>query len=324
MVEISTFLNKTKDSRILVLGDSMIDAYQWGSIERMSPEAPIPVVDVQTKDERLGGAANVALNLKSLEAQVEIISLIGNDASGERMKRLFEQNGLSSRGLITAKGRKTTIKTRIIVDDKHVLRVDEEDKHDFLESEKILDILKKIHQESPLDVLIFQDYNKGLLTPETISKTTHFCKESGIKLIVDPKKKNFLTFKNVDVFKPNLKEIIEGLGEKCDPSKNEELEIICQNLNTKIEADTIFLTLSEYGVALYQKDKSLYRQPAFKRNIVDVSGAGDTVVSVAALALAQNLERPQMAWIANLAGGLVCEHLGVVPIQKEWLLNHKK
>jgi rfaE bifunctional protein kinase chain/domain len=320
MTNIPSFIQNCKDKHIVVLGDSMIDAYQWGKIERMSPEAPIPVVDVVKREERLGGAANVALNLRNMNAQVTLISLIGQDTHGSQFYNLLNKREITKLGIIEDSERKTTVKTRVIVDDKHVLRVDEEDKHPYLDSIKVLNKLQEIHDDKAIDVLILQDYNKGLLTAEIIQQSINFCTNNNIQTIVDPKKDNFFEYKDVDVFKPNLKEIQEALDMTCQPENPDSVTEICQALQNRIQAKAIFLTLSEYGVAVFTEGK-LIQHPAHPRNITDVSGAGDTVVSVASLALAQNIPLSEMAYISNLAGGLVCEHVGVVSITPKMLLN---
>lgn len=312
---VTHFLNAFSSKNVLVIGDAMLDAYMWGEIERMSPEAPIPVVDILKREKRLGGAANVALNLKSLGTNPILLTLTGNDRKAEEFIELMHNAQLNTEGVIQDANRKTTQKTRIIAKGKHVLRVDEEDLVDFEKTDIVLDRIKTLHQQFKFDVVIFEDYNKGLLTQAIIEGCITFCKQAGIKTIVDPKKKNFFAYKGVDVFKPNLKEITEGLNTTCNPEKVEELVQVCTQLKEKLSADSIFLTLSEHGVFILS-DRGHISHPSFKRNIVDVSGAGDTVVSVASLALACGLENKDLALIANLAGGLVCEHVGVVPINK--------
>ncbi len=319
MDSIPSILNQFKDKQVLIIGDAMIDAYMWGNIHRMSPEAPVPVVDIEKRESRLGGAANVALNIQSLGATPLLFSAIGNDHYGDVFCMLMEKQKLSCEGLQKLSDRNTTVKTRIISDNKHVLRVDEENTKPITENSIIVE-LEKLIRSKKFDVLVFEDYNKGLLTETLIQKAIKIAIELNIPTIVDPKKDNFFAYQGVDIFKPNLKEIKEGLGVEFVVTSENELSENVNIVLEKLNAKGILLTLSEHGIYFQNKTKS-FKQRAYKRNIVDVSGAGDTVVSVAALALACNLDNEQLMRIANLAGGLVCEKVGVVPILTEDLLN---
>jgi len=322
MNSITDILNQFETKRVLIIGDAMIDAYMWGNIHRMSPEAPVPVVEIEKRESRLGGAANVALNIQSLGATPILFAAIGNDYQGDLFLNLMKEQNLSCKGIQKINDRNTTVKTRIISDNKHVLRVDEE-RTDLIDDENLSNQLEQMILENGFDVIIFEDYNKGLLSGSLIQKAIAAAQQKGIPTIVDPKKDNFFAYKGVDVFKPNLKEIKEGLNVDFDVQSKAELSKNVELLRDKLDAKGILLTLSEYGI-YFQNNKDVYREPAHKRNIVDVSGAGDTVVSVAALALACGLESEYMMRIANLAGGLVCEKVGVVPIQKLDLLQASK
>ena len=322
MNSISDSLYQFETKRVLIIGDAMIDAYMWGSIHRMSPEAPIPVVEIEKRESRLGGAANVALNIQSLGATPILFAVIGNDYQGDLFLNLMKEQNLSCEGIQKINNRNTTVKTRIISDNKHVLRVDEE-RTDTINDDNLSNQLEKMILENDFDVVIFEDYNKGLLSTKLIQKSIAAARQKGIPTIVDPKKDNFFAYKGVDVFKPNLKEIKEGLNVDFDVQSEAELSKNVEILRDKLDAKGIMLTLSEHGI-YFQNSKNVYREPAHKRNIIDVSGAGDTVVSVAALALACGLDSEYMMRIANLAGGLVCEKVGVVPIQKLDLLQASK
>lgn len=319
MNSIANILDQFETKRVLIIGDAMIDAYMWGNIHRMSPEAPVPVVEIEKRESRLGGAANVALNIQSLGATPVLFSAIGNDYYGDLFINLMNEQNLTCEGIQKISNRNTTVKTRIISDNKHVLRVDEE-RTDLIDDENIVDKLEKMILGNGFDVIIFEDYNKGLLSENLIQKAIQAAKQKGIPTIVDPKKNNFFAYRGVDIFKPNLREIKEGLNVEFDVKSDTELSKNVDLLRTKLEAKGILLTLSEYGI-YYQNEETIYREEAHKRNIIDVSGAGDTVVSVAALALACGLKNEFMMRIANLAGGLVCEKVGVVPIQKQDLLQ---
>ena len=319
MNSLSQTLDLFKTKRVLIIGDAMIDAYMWGDINRMSPEAPVPIVKIDKRESRLGGAANVALNIQSLGATPILFSAIGDDHYAELFIELMNEQKLSCEGIQKISNRRTTVKTRIISNNKHVLRVDEEYTNP-IQDESLLKQLEKMIQEQSFDVIIFQDYNKGLLTKTVIQKAIKAAKNKGIPTIVDPKKENFFSYQSVDIFKPNLKEIKEGLNLDFDETSKAELFKHVNELRNKINAEGILLTLSEKGI-YFQKENAVYRKKAHKRNIIDVSGAGDTVVSVAALALACDIEDDFLMRIANLAGGLVCEKVGVVPIQREDLLK---
>ena len=319
MNSLSQTLDLFKTKRALIIGDAMIDAYMWGDINRMSPEAPVPIVKIDKRESRLGGAANVALNIQSLGATPILFSAIGDDHYADLFIELMNEQKLSCKGIQKISNRRTTVKTRIISNNKHVLRVDEEYTNP-IQDESLLNQLEKMIQEQSFDVIIFQDYNKGVLTKTVIQKAIKAAKNKGIPTIVDPKKENFFSYQSVDIFKPNLKEIKEGLNLDFDETSKAELFKHVNELRNKINAKGILLTLSEKGI-YFQKENAVYRKKAHKRNIIDVSGAGDTVVSVAALALACDIEDDFLMRIANLAGGLVCEKVGVVPIQREDLLK---
>ena len=319
MNSLSQTLDLFKTKHVLIIGDAMIDAYMWGHINRMSPEAPVPIVNIDKQENRLGGAANVALNIQSLGATPVLFSAIGDDHYADLFIELMHEQKLSCRGIQKITNRKTTVKTRIISDNKHALRVDEEYTSPIVDI-NLLNQLEEMIQNQSFDVIIFQDYNKGLLTESLIHGAIKTAKNKGIPIIVDPKKENFVSYYGVDIFKPNLKEIKEGLNIDFDETSEAELLKNVDGLRNKINAKGILLTLSEKGI-YYQKENKVYREKAHKRNIIDVSGAGDTVVSVAALALACKIEDDYLMRIANLAGGLVCEKIGVTPIQREDLLK---
>mgnify|MGYP001577803824 CR=1 FL=1 len=319
MSSIENILNQFESKRVLVIGDSMIDAYMWGEVNRMSPEAPVPIVEINKRESRLGGAANVALNIQSLGATPVLFSSIGSDYYGDLFLKLMEEQNLSTEGIQRISNRNTTVKTRIISDNKHLLRIDEEEVS-MIRDEKIIENLKNRILTDTFDVIIFEDYNKGLLSEKLIKTAIQSATEKGIPTIVDPKKNNFFAYEGVDIFKPNLKEIKEGMNVDFDVQSESDLSKYVEILRTKLKAKGVLLTLSEYGV-YFQNKENIFREKAHKRTIVDVSGAGDTVVSVAALALACKLESELLMRIANLAGGLVCEKAGVVPILKDDLLN---
>ena len=314
--------DKFNGLRILVIGDVMLDAYVMGKVNRISPEAPVPIVSLENEDARIGGAGNVALNLLALGAKPIICGVIGEDSSGDKLLNLFEKNGISTDGLVKSMARKTTVKTRVISNKQQLLRIDSESTFPLLESEeiKLNNTIQNIINQG-VDGIIFEDYNKGVLTDSVIQNTIKIAKEKDIPTAVDPKKENFLSYKGVSLFKPNLKELKEGLNLNFDFNSNKELfEKGLEVLEEKLHNEISFITLSEYGVFIKNQTEKYY-VPAHMRSISDVSGAGDTVIAVATLCLISGASTKQIAEISNLAGGLVCEKSGVVSISKNDLLK---
>ena len=314
-------VNQFQQKRILVIGDVMIDSYLRGNVNRVSPEAPVPIVSLQKEEDRLGGAANVAINLVAMGASAIICSVIGKDKSGDKMLELLEENSISAEGLIFSSSRQTTVKTRIIGNNQHLLRVDSEQTNDINSLEED-ELIAKVHSilESKIDAIIFEDYNKGVLTERVISEIIELANSKGVLTSVDPKSKNFFAYKNVRLFKPNLKELKEGVGMNFSFSENDQFENAVNKLESKLDNTNSFVTLSEHGVFIKDKNEQHYI-PAHIRNIADVSGAGDTVISLATLCLTAGLPIREIAEIANLAGGLVCEKSGVVSIDRDLLIE---
>ena len=310
-----------KQKRILVIGDVMIDSYLRGNVNRISPEAPVPIVSLQKDEDRLGGAANVAINIVAMGAQAIICSVIGDDKSGKKMIELLEENTISSEGLVFSSSRQTTVKTRVIGNNQHLLRIDSEQTNDITASEEdeLVNKVKEILNQK-IDAIIFEDYNKGVLTEHGIQRIIDLAKSKNVPTTVDPKHKNFFAYKNVTLFKPNLKELKEGVGMNFSFSDLSSFEKAVETLEHKLENTISFVTLSEHGVFIKDKDSQHYI-PAHIRNIADVSGAGDTVISLATLCLTAGLPIKEIAEIANLAGGLVCEKSGVVSIDKDLLVE---
>jgi rfaE bifunctional protein kinase chain/domain len=306
------------DKKVLIIGDSMIDAYLWGEVNRTSPEAPVPIVEIKKHENRLGGAANVALNLKALGANPILCSVIGTGERGFLFLKLMKESNLSIEGILSTNKRKTTIKTRVIAENKHQLRIDEEETSPIEQVEEFLKLTISLIND--IDVIILQDYNKGVLTSEIIEKVIGSANKKGIPTIVDPKKLNFNSYKNCTIFKPNLAEIKTGMKVDFDANNIAEIEKTTSELRKKLSAKGVLLTLSEKGICI-NSEKEFKYTPAFKRNIIDVSGAGDTVISVASLCLASKMDYTDLSVLSSLAGGLVCEKVGVMPINKEKLLE---
>lgn len=319
-------IEKFADLNIMIIGDVMIDSYVWGKVERISPEAPVPIVAVNRHEDRLGGAANVALNISALHAKPILCSVVGDDAAKETFLKLMEKENMPIEGIMACKDRITTVKRRVIGNTAQMLRVDEEITTPLSGEDEKLFLDKVIHliKTQKTDAIIFQDYDKGVLTPYIIKNVVSVAKEQHILTTVDPKKRNFGEYKHVTLFKPNLKELKEGLKIDFDTPTDDNLNDAANLLHAKQHMDMIFITLSEHGVYLCDRrndEVKTYRYPAVLRHIADVSGAGDTVISVASLALAAGASPEQFAKMSNLAGGIVCESVGVVPIDRTRLMT---
>lgn len=305
-----------------VIGDVMLDTYIWGKVDRISPEAPVPVVSLDHKEYRIGGAGNVALNCHSLGSQVFILSVTGDDTDGLLLEELFNENQIDTSYVVKSTKRITTNKTRIISRNQQMMRLDSEVTHDLDtndENNLLEKIISFIETEDP-DVMIFEDYNKGVLTERIIHEAISLCREAGIVTAIDPKRKNFFSYQHADIFKPNLKEVKEALNILFDEVNKTLLENVHQELQNMLHHHVSFITLSEKGV-FYQQDGTSNIIPSHRRNISDVSGAGDTVIAVASMVYAATKNIHLMAEVANIAGGLVCEEVGTVAIDKEKLLN---
>jgi D-glycero-beta-D-manno-heptose-7-phosphate kinase len=302
----------------LIIGDVMLDSYIWGSVDRISPEAPVPIISVQRKDYRLGGAGNVALNIGALGATAILCALIGDDEDGKKLLHRLDEAKITREGVVVSKDRPTTVKTRVIASHQHVVRVDEES-DEVANAKEEKEMLARIEKLLPrCQVVIFEDYDKGALNEKIIETTIRLARKLHIPTVVDPKKRNFLAYKEVSLFKPNLKELREGLKLDVDAGNQKDVASAVEKLKSKLQAEGVMVTLSEHGVYIDFQGKKI-KIPAHPREIADVSGAGDTVVSIAALSLALDLGPKRTAELSNLGGGLVCQYVGVVPIDKQEL-----
>lgn len=318
--EIQQLFNKFENITAIVIGDAMVDSYLWGKVDRVSPEAPIPIVSVMKKENRLGGAANVSLNLQALGATPLLFSVMGDDEKGRRFRKLMEKNNLSTDGIFIDQHRITTVKSRIISGGQHIARVDEEST-EFIDADLELlmyNSIKRTIESRKVDVIIFVDYDKGVITPSLFKKVQVLAQSKSIHVAVDPKKRNFQVYDHVDLFKPNFKEFTEGIGHNIKKGDIVSLKKAADSYKKEKFFKFIFITLSELGVFLSNSVSQTY-YPAQIRYIADVSGAGDTVLSVASLCLAAGVDPALMALLSNIAGGLVCEKVGVVPIDRNAL-----
>lgn len=315
---IETILHSFRSKRIAVIGDIMLDKYIFGHVSRISPEYPVPVVDVTHEDHRLGGAANVALNTQSLGAETILIGITGVDSNREILLELFRNRGLTTEGLISDPSRPTTCKTRILSQNHHITRVDFESRKEVDASieQTILDSFNAIINS--IDAVVLEDYNKGLLSTQIIQHIITTAIEHNIPVLVDPKLQNFLAFKKCTIFKPNLSEMAASLGIVLH-NNDHEVEKACRMLQEKLKTDTIIVTRSEKGMTVY--NGSFTHIPATSLEVADVSGAGDTVIGILALGAAAGIDIITNATIANLAAGTVCQEVGAVPVKSEKLIK---
>jgi len=305
--------------KIAVIGDMMLDCYYWGDVKRVSPEAPVPVVEVENEFYRFGGAANVALNIKKLGGTPIPLGVIGYDNEGSIFSSLIAEENITATGLVIDENRPTTSKARVIAHNQHVVRIDKEKKNpvDPEISKKLMDYFIGIVDE--LDGIILQDYNKGVLTSSFIKKIIRLARAKNKLITVDPKFNNFFEYKNVTVFKPNRKEASDVLGYRI--KSDEDISLAGQKLLNKLHAKYVLLTLGEEGIAVFEKEKEERRMPTKARKVADVSGAGDTVISTLTMALAAGADILEASYLANYAAGIVCGEVGIVPIKLDELFS---
>lgn len=311
------------NTTILIVGDVMVDTYLFGDVDRISPEAPVPVVSVNSRESRLGGAANVAVNIKELGGEAIICSVIGADETGKRFCSLLDEFNLKADYILKSKNRITTEKSRVLSRNHQMLRFDEELTTNLLtsEEEQLIGLIEEAFANHNIDTVILQDYNKGVLTPGIIRTVMERCHRDNIPTAIDPKEHNFFEYRNATLFKPNLKEVKKALNLPGEGTHLNTLQRANDELLVKLQHTYTMITLSEKGI--FVADKTNHEMiPATIRNVADVSGAGDTVISVAALCLAQNLDKKTIGLLSNIAGGLACETVGVTPVNKKVLFEN--
>jgi rfaE bifunctional protein kinase chain/domain len=318
--KLESLVNAFPKARIAVIGDLMLDRYLFGTVSRFSPEAPVPILDIHRDEWRLGGAANVANNIHTLSATALLVGVVGDDSKGSRIKKMLKETGLSSDGIIADPDRPTTIKTRVIAASQQMLRVDHERKH-YINTETEDKVFNYIESQiENLDAIIFEDYNKGVLSPKLIRRITTIAASKGIPIFVDPKHDNFFEYKKSTVFKPNRKEMEDALGLHFDGDG--KLQEAGFKLLDMLEAENILLTLSDKGMLLFERgEKKPFSIPTRAQQVADVSGAGDTVIATLAVASACGATIREAATMANRAAGIVIEELGIVPIYREQLFD---
>ena len=316
---LSELFSSMKGKRIAVVGDLMLDRYFWGNVSRISPEAPVPVIDLETEQDRLGGAANVAKNIKALGGEPFLIGVVGGDNSGKQLFELIRSNNFSTDGVIVDPSRPTTVKTRVIAHGQHVVRIDRELKSDISTAiqHTIVEVL--VRNLNSIDGIILEDYNKGVIAGTLIKQVVALASQHRKIITADPKFNNFFEYKNVTVFKPNRKEAEEVLGMRL--KSQEEIERAGKTLREQLNSQNILLTLGERGMALFEQNGSITHVPTRARHVLDVSGAGDTVISTLTMALAGKATMKEAVTLANVAGGIVCGYVGIVPIDPQELTN---
>ncbi|RMG62787.1 MAG: D-glycero-beta-D-manno-heptose-7-phosphate kinase [Calditrichaeota bacterium] len=305
--------------QIVVLGDLMVDRYLWGKVSRISPEAPVPVIDIDDEEIRFGGAANVAYNLISLGARPLVVGVVGLDQWGKIFHSMLLDKNLRGDGLVMDESRPTTLKTRIIGNSQHIARVDRESTAPIGPAiqEKIFQFVASVIDE--VEGIIFEDYNKGVLVPELFHRIIELARQRDKFVAVDPKFDHFLEYRGVTLFKPNRKETEEALAMRLNG--REALEKAGRLLLERLQAKGVLITLGAEGMALFQPDREPLLMPTQARKVADVSGAGDTVIATLAYALAGGAGFEEAMTLANFAAGLVCEEVGVVPVDRQRLID---
>jgi len=323
MKSIEEIFEAFKEKTVLVVGDVMIDHYMRGKASKISTEAPVPVLTLEKEEKRLGGAANVAMNIRALGATPILCSVVGDDEDGAAFERLLEYEKMPAKGIIRSQNRVTTTKLRITSGNQHLIRVDKEDVHPLIELDQksLIHHIKNLLEEC--DLVIFEDYDKGTINPEVIEETIKLAKEKNIPIAVDPKRRNFTKYQGVSLFKVNVADLKDGLEIEFDALNEADLKQAANLLKEKIQADNYFITLSRHGI-FYDSGEETGKLNAHPRQIIDVMGAGDTVISVSGLCLTLGLPLPFIAEMANLAGGMVCESSGASPIDPERLFEEAK
>ena len=316
-------VGKFPKSTILVIGDVMVDEYIWGDVRRISPEAPVPVVAVDTNSYRLGGATNVLQNLKSVGTNPVMCSVIGNDASGEKLRQILEEMGCPVGGLYVSKRRPTTIKTRVMASHQQICRIDREASEELSEDEyKFLwDFFVRMLPKA--SGIIISDYAKGVVSQPLIGKILVECRKRNLFVAVDPKERHFDLYKGVSVITPNLKEAHTVLGTPYNHSaSDDEIKSLGWRIVEKLDCACLLITLSERGMALFDRSKNiLTRLPTVARKVYDVTGAGDTVIGVYTAAITCGATPVEAAFLANTAAGVTVGELGTASVSPKVLLD---
>ncbi|MFZ5952719.1 MAG: D-glycero-beta-D-manno-heptose-7-phosphate kinase [Candidatus Rifleibacteriota bacterium] len=318
--QIENILKRFAQSNIAVLGDVMLDEFCWGKVDRISPEAPVPIVQVKKETWRPGGAANVATNLVAMGARAHIFGIVGDDGAGRRLAEELEREKIGTSGLVIDSGRRTSVKTRIIGQKQQMIRVDRENTEpiDYERQKAILNSL--FHHIDELDGVIVSDYAKGVIVESLLKEVTERFKKLGKFVAIDPKLKNFGIYKKPTIITPNTKEAESTLGRVFE--NEDDVLKGGQDLLKVTGSDAILITRSEQGMSLFEKGRKPVTIPTRALDVYDVTGAGDTVIATFSLALASGCEMPEAAEIANLAAGVVVGLVGTAAATAEQVLDH--
>ena len=313
-MEITENFSKVK---VLIVGDIMLDRYWWGSVSRISPEAPVPVVTLNKTSLLPGGAANVAANVAGLGAKPYLVGIIGEDAEARMFSEALREANISSSFLVPLKNRRTTVKTRIVAHNQHVVRIDQENTH-ALSKEEEQSVFKKIESLiDEVDIVIISDYAKGLITEELAKRLITKTVSQKKKILVDPKGKNYSKYKGATLITPNQKEAVQATN--IDEYEEDSIEKSGNMLLDNLSVEALLITRGEKGMTLFQKNKEIANLKALARKVYDVTGAGDTVIASLAVMLASGADFLEAANIANISAGLVVEQIGTTAISVETL-----
>ena len=314
---LESLLLRMAQRRIVVVGDAILDIYLAGDAERISPEAPVPVVTVQRRRHALGGAANVAANVAAIGAEGRLVAVVGDDQRGDSLRSELATGLLSDQHLVVAPARPTTSKTRVVARGQQLVRIDEE-VDDPISQKTMEQVFAKLeHAMADADALLIEDYNKGALTPQVIDRAMTLARKRGVPVVVDPKYKNFFGYKGATVFKPNRRELEQAMGASLDLDHPDALPETLDRLGV----DNLLLTLGAQGMVLVTKDKEILRVPAMAREVYDVSGAGDTVTAWVGTALAAGATVREAAQMATYAAAIEVGKAGVATVSPAEVLE---
>ncbi len=318
-MELKDIVDKFRGKRILVLGDLMLDKFIWGDVSRISPEAPVPIVHVTSQSNLLGGAANTANNLRSLDAEVFIAGVIGKDKVGKELLEELRIKGINTDDIIVDKERPTTLKTRVISLNQQIIRIDKESRKEINDSisNKILGYIEKI--SSDVDGLIISDYGKGVITHRILENISRIARSNSVPIVVDPNLRNFLSYKNITAFVSNQQDTVEALGIKV--INETSLRNIGYKLVSSLDCEGVVITRGRKGMVVFDKDGNLSHIPAIPRDVFDVTGVSDTVTSTFTLALTSGANLVEAARLANYAGWIVVGKVGTATVNRNELLE---
>jgi len=325
MQELINIIDKFKEARILVAGDLMLDEYLMGSVERISPEAPIPILDVKEISRRPGGAANTAYNIQSLGGQAILTGVVGNDENGNTLKNLLAEKGIDVQGILADSSRRTTLKTRAVARGQHIVRIDLEDKK-FISQEIEAGLLQFIESQIPnIKAVIISDYLKGVVTPNLSRKIIELAKNSNVISLVDGKADDFSKYKGCGIVIPNKKEFARALNMAPEQLSSEGRFLQAgKMLLAHVASNNVLVKCGEQGMTLFKKDGNFFRHPAVNMSPVDVSGAGDTAIAAFALALTSGADLEQAVTLASYACGVEVGKIGTAVVSPQELWENLK